>query len=346
MLEPEKGLSRVHHGLAPRLRIGAVIDKACAAPHWHEAVGPQDRALPTAEANRIGIGMIVPATEEIECQQQIRRLRVEKIAADIGVARRDDAPGLEDPPCLGQGRGKHPRVEMVEDGVEEHGVELTIAKGQRRHACLDKTCIVQTVRKSHVTGRPYRMRIDVDARRRSGGPCQGGRDGPRAAADVEDVHGLVEKRQKERSRTVAALALKIENGVVVPHGGGRTIRQRGFVGEHRPKQKPRSSRGGPGLSNSGRRSTLKLSPWGGAQPFTMVMLTPRISPLDEICTVCLVPLVFSVRLAANPLASTKTSIVPLPAVPCRLPKILRLASLQLPEMRSPLEVTSLVRSNL
>ena len=45
-------------------------------------------------------------------------------------------------------------------------------------------------------------------------------------------------------------------------------------------------------------------------------------------------------------ASTNTSIWPPPAVPCRLPKILRLASLQLPEMRSPWLVTSLVRSNL
>ena len=54
----------------------------------------------------------------------------------------------------------------------------------------------------------------------------------------------------------------------------------------------------------------------------------------------------SVRLAANPAASTNTSIWPPPAVPCRLPKILRLASLQLPEIRSPWLVTSLLRSNL
>ena len=71
------------------------------------------------------------------------------------------------------------------------------------------------------------------------------------------------------------------------------------------------------------------------QPFTIVMLTPLISPLELICTVCLLPVVFKVRLAAKPLASTKTSIWPPPAVPCKLPKILRLASLQLPEMRSP-----------
>ena len=78
----------------------------------------------------------------------------------------------------------------------------------------------------------------------------------------------------------------------------------------------------------------------------MVMLTPLISPLELICTVCLLPRVVSVRLAAKPAASTKTSIWPPPAVPCRLPKILRLRSLQLPEMRSPLLVTSLLRSNL
>ena len=51
-------------------------------------------------------------------------------------------------------------------------------------------------------------------------------------------------------------------------------------------------------------------------------------------------------LAAKPEASTNTSIWPPPAVPCRLPKIFRLLSLQLPEMRSPLLVTSLLRSNL
>ena len=79
----------------------------------------------------------------------------------------------------------------------------------------------------------------------------------------------------------------------------------------------------------------------GSQPFVIVMLTPRISPFDEICTVCLVPVVRSVKLAAKPLASTKTSIVPPPAVPCRLPKMLRLFSLQLPEIRSPWLVTSL-----
>ena len=78
----------------------------------------------------------------------------------------------------------------------------------------------------------------------------------------------------------------------------------------------------------------------------IVMLTPRISPLELIWTVCLLPVVRSVRLAANPAASTNTSIWPPPAVPCRLPKMLRLVSLQLPEMRSPWLVTSLVRSNL
>ena len=82
------------------------------------------------------------------------------------------------------------------------------------------------------------------------------------------------------------------------------------------------------------------------QPFVIVMLTPLISPLELIETVCLLPVVVSVRLAANPEASTNTSIWPPPAVPCRLPKIFRLLSLQLPEMRSPLLVTSLLRSNL
>ena len=76
------------------------------------------------------------------------------------------------------------------------------------------------------------------------------------------------------------------------------------------------------------------------------MLTPLISPLELICTVCLLPLVRNVRLAANPEASTNTSIWPPPAVPCRLPKILRLASLQLPEMRSPWLVTSLLKIEL
>src|SRR5665213_3882783 len=82
------------------------------------------------------------------------------------------------------------------------------------------------------------------------------------------------------------------------------------------------------------------------QLFTIVMLTPRISPLELICTVCLLPLVRKVRLAANPEASTNTSIWPPPAVPCRLPKIFRLASLQLPEIRSPWLVTLLLRMNL
>lgn len=56
-------------------------------------------------------------------------------------------------------------------------------------------------------------------------------------------------------------------------------------------------------------------PWKrkGFQPFVIVMLTPRISPLDEICTVCLEPLVRRDRLAAKPLASTNTSIWPPPA---------------------------------
>src|SRR5665647_348185 len=82
------------------------------------------------------------------------------------------------------------------------------------------------------------------------------------------------------------------------------------------------------------------------QLFTIVMFTPLISPFELICTVCLLPLVRSVRLAAKPDASTNTSIWPPPAVPCRLPKIFRLASLQLPEMRSPWLVTSLLKSNL
>src|SRR5260370_36108283 len=82
------------------------------------------------------------------------------------------------------------------------------------------------------------------------------------------------------------------------------------------------------------------------QLFVIVIVTPLISPLELICTVCLLPLVRSVRLAANPEASTNTSIWPPPAVPCRLPKIFRLASLQLPEIRSPWLVTSLLRSNL
>ena len=85
---------------------------------------------------------------------------------------------------------------------------------------------------------------------------------------------------------------------------------------------------------------------GRDQVFVIVILTPRISPLESICTICLLPLVFKFRLAANPEASTNTSIWPPPAVPCRLPKIFRLFSLQLPEMRSPWLVTSLERSNL
>src|SRR5881394_2157945 len=76
------------------------------------------------------------------------------------------------------------------------------------------------------------------------------------------------------------------------------------------------------------------------------MVTPLISPLELICTVCLLPLVRSVRFAAKPEASTNTSILPPPAVPWRLPKIFRLASLQLPEMRSPWLVTSLLKQNL
>ncbi len=52
--------------------------------------------------------------------------------------------------------------------------------------------------------------------------------------------------------------------------------------------------------------------------------------LELIETSCLLPLVVSVRLAAKPAASTKTSIWPPPALPCRLPKILRLASPQVP----------------
>ena len=84
----------------------------------------------------------------------------------------------------------------------------------------------------------------------------------------------------------------------------------------------------------------------GGQLFTIVIETPLISPLELICTVCLLPLVRNVRLAENPTASTNTSILPPPAVPCRLPVTLRLVSLQLPEIRSPSLVTSLLRSNL
>jgi hypothetical protein len=60
----------------------------------------------------------------------------------------------------------------------------------------------------------------------------------------------------------------------------------------------------------------------------------------------LLPLVRSDRLAAKPAAWTNTSIWPRPAVPCNSPFKLRLASLQLPEMRSPSLVTSLDRMNL
>src|SRR5689334_17868339 len=116
---------------------------------------------------------------------------------------------------------------MVEDSMEEHRIELRIAKGQGCHTPLDKTRIVQTVRKNPLTCRSYRMRIDVDARRRSGGFCQDDGDGPRTTAHVQDVHGIVEKRQDKRSGAIAALALKIEDGVAVPHGGGRTIRRWG-----------------------------------------------------------------------------------------------------------------------
>ena len=59
-----------------------------------------------------------------------------------------------------------------------------------------------------------------------------------------------------------------------------------------------------------------------------------ISPLELICTVCLLPVVRNVTLAANPEAATNTSIWPPPAVRFRL------ASLQLPEMRLPWLVTS------
>ena len=79
------------------------------------------------------------------------------------------------------------------------------------------------------------------------------------------------------------------------------------------------------------------------QLFTIVIETSRISPLELICTVCLLPLVRSVRLAEKPAASTNTSIWPPPAVPCRLPTMFRLASLQLPEMRLPWLVTLLLR---
>jgi hypothetical protein len=64
------------------------------------------------------------------------------------------------------------------------------------------------------------------------------------------------------------------------------------------------------------------------QLFTIVMFTPLISPLELISTVCRLPLVCKIRLAANPAAWTNTSILPPPAVPCRLPFTLRLASLQ------------------
>ena len=85
---------------------------------------------------------------------------------------------------------------------------------------------------------------------------------------------------------------------------------------------------------------------GWRQLFTIVMVTPRISPLELISTTCLVPLVRMARVAAKPAASTKTSIEPPPAVPWRLPLTLRLVSLQSPIIRSPWVVTSLVRSNL
>ena len=58
------------------------------------------------------------------------------------------------------------------------------------------------------------------------------------------------------------------------------------------------------------------------------------------------PLVRNVRLAVNPTVSTDTVIRPRPAVPCRLPVMFRLASLQLPDTRSPWLVTSLLRLNL
>src|SRR5512140_1060011 len=83
------------------------------------------------------------------------------------------------------------------------------------------------------------------------------------------------------------------------------------------------TRGGsrPSSSRSDRDRELRR------QLFTIVMFTPLISPFELICTVCLLPLVCKVRLAANPAAWTNTSIRPPPAVPCRLPFTLRLDSL-------------------
>jgi hypothetical protein len=77
---------------------------------------------------------------------------------------------------------------MIEHGMEKHGVELRIAKGQGRHVSPDKFRIFQTGRHGHVTGRPYRSGMDVDARHRFGGFRQCGRDGPWTTADVDDAH--------------------------------------------------------------------------------------------------------------------------------------------------------------
>src|SRR5204862_5424121 len=117
---------------------------------------------------------------------------------------------------------------------------------------------------------------------------------------------------------------------------------RAFSSEVRPAKTSKEK------SQALNQQNLALDVWGEprGQVFVSVMLTPRISPLELIWTTCLVPLVRRFKLAANPDASTNTSICPPPAVPCRLPKMLRLFSLQFPEMRSPWLVTSLERSNL
>ena len=126
--------------------------------------------------------------------------------------------------------------------------------------------------------------------------------------------------------------------------GTRRSREAGRVGcDAKTRQKAKSQvliQSEPGFRVCRRCETRE------DQVFVIVMVTPRISPLESIWTICLVPLVRRFRLAANPAASTNTSICPPPAVPCRLPKMLRLFSLQLPEMRSPWLVTSLERSNL
>ena len=104
--------------------------------------------------------------------------------------------------------------------------------------------------------------------------------------------------------------------------------------------------GGHAKPRSDCRPGRRVSVSATRQPFVIVIVTPRIRPWSRSARLAWCRWCASVRLAANPEASTNTSIWPLPAVPCRLPKILRLFSLQLPEMRSPWLVTSLERSNL